>query len=165
MMQSNLQHLFTFLAILGLSTALSLPERAGVAGEGFGTIQRISILTADCTDCGMTLLGQVNLKICGGTPEPCCSIVNIGDFDSNMFTEGVLDNYVGDHQLEDCFNYSLDKVTSPADLGLTVYHEGSDGGQLDWIEVTTEHSTVRCVLGYWMDGFSSFDAYNCAVMP
>ena len=92
-------------------------------------------------------LGQVNLKICGGAPEACCSIVNIGDFDSNMFNEGQIDNYTGDHQLEDCFNYTLEKISSPAEFDLTVYHEGSDGGQLDWIEVATTNTTVRCPLG------------------
>ena len=87
------------------------------------------------------------MKICGGAPEACCSIVNIGDFDSNMFNEGQIDNYTGDHQLEDCFNYTLEKISSPAEFDLTVYHEGSDGGQLDWIEVATTNTTVRCPLG------------------
>ena len=87
------------------------------------------------------------MKICGGSPEPCCSIVNIADFDSEMFNQGQIDNYVGDHQLEDCFNYKLDKINSSAELDLTVYHEGSDGGQLDWIEVYTDISTTRCPLG------------------
>lgn len=151
-----MKHILSLLTIVGLSASLALPQT-----KGLGTIQRISILTSDCENCGMTILGQVNLKICGGSPEPCCSVVNIGDFDSNMFNEGVIDNYTGDHQLEDCFNYSLDKITNVADLGLTVYHEGSDGGQLDWIEVATDSNTVRCPLGYWMDSFSSVTAEGC----
>merc|ERR1711887_174232 len=142
-------------------TILAITVTTTQAMAGLGTIQRISILTSNCENCDMTLLGQINLKICGGSPEPCCSIVNIADFDSEMFNQGQIDNYVGDHQLEDCYNYKLDKISSADQLGLTVYHEGSDGGQLDWIEVTTDNITTRCPLGYWMDSFSSVTAEGC----
>eukprot|EP00092_Neocalanus_flemingeri_P013715 GFUD01014792.1.p1 GENE.GFUD01014792.1~~GFUD01014792.1.p1 ORF type:complete len:154 (+),score=28.67 GFUD01014792.1:39-500(+) len=145
-----MQNILIVFTVLGLSTAFALP-----AAAGFGTIQRISILTSDCTDCGMTLLGQVNLKICGGAPERCCSVVNIGNFDSGMFNEGAIDNYSGGHLLEGCFNYNLSNSTSASDLSLTVYHEGSDGGQLDWVEIHTESRSVRCPMGFWMDSFSS----------
>merc|ERR1719348_2775962 len=150
-----------FLSLLLLINVSSKPARDTISAVGLGTIQRISILTSNCENCDMTLLGQVNLKICGGSPEPCCSIVNIADFDSEMFNQGQIDNYVGDHQLEDCYNYNLDKISKSAQLGLTVYHEGSDGGQLDWIEVTTNSNTTRCPLGFWMDSFSSFTAEGC----
>ena len=91
------------------------------------------------------------MKICGGSPEPCCSVVNIADFDSEMFNQGQTDNYVGENQLEDCFNYNLDKISSEADLGLTIYHEGSDGGQLDWVEIHTDSRHVRCPMGrFWI---------------
>jgi hypothetical protein len=36
------------------------------------------------------------------------------------------------------FKYSID---------VTVYHEGSDGGQFDWIEIFTTTQKVRCYLG------------------
>jgi len=127
----------------------------GLAYGGLGKIQKISTLTSICEDCDMTLLGQVNVKVCGGVPgSSCCSVVNIGDFDNGRFNQGVIDDFAGKHQLEDCYNYDLAKVSSPADLNVTVYHEGSDGGQLDWIEVHTESKTVRCYLGVWMDSFS-----------
>merc|ERR1711915_585365 len=134
-----------FLSLLLLINVSSKPSREVISAVGLGTIQRISILTSDCENCGMTLLGQVNLKICGGAPEPCCSIVNIADFDSDMFNEGQIDNYTGEYQLEGCFNYNL----------------SSDGGQLDWVEVTTERTTIRCPLGFWMDLFSSVTAEGC----
>merc|ERR1712059_54409 len=124
------------------------------AKSGLGTIQKIVTQTSTCEDCDMTLLGQVNVKICTGSPELCCAIVNIADFDSGYFQLGHLDEFQGSRLLQDCDNYSLDKVTNPADLKLKVYHEGSDGGQLDWIEVHTNTKTVRCYLGVWMDEFS-----------
>merc|ERR1719468_1490502 len=139
-----------FFAFLRLSSAYSLPSTAG-----FGTIQRVSILTSDCENCGMTLLGQVNLKICGGVPEACCSVVNIGNFDSGMFNEGQIDNYSGGHMLEGCFNYNLSNASSASDMTLTVYHEGSDGGQLDWVEIHTDNRSARCPMGFWLDTFSS----------
>ena len=95
----------------------------------------------------LSTLGQINLKICGGAPEPCCSVVNIGNFDSGMFNEGQIDDYTGGHLLESCFNYNLTKINSASDLGLTVYHEGSDGGQLDWIELHTDQRSFRCPMG------------------
>jgi len=130
----------------------------GLSYAGLGTIQRISTLTSVCEDCDMTLLGQVNVKVCGGLPERCCSVVNIGDFDSNKFNQGKIDDFEGKYELEDCFNYNLADVPSPGDLKVVVYHEGSDGGQLDWIEVATESEVSRCYLGVWMDSFSSVTA-------
>jgi len=127
-----------------------------------GTIQRVSTLTSTCQDCGMTILGQVNVKICGGAPGwPCCSIVNMAGFKEGFFTEGQIDDFSGDDMLEDCYNYSLSQLSNPADLDITVYHEGSDGGALDWIEVSTNKATVRCTLGAFLDGFSNQKGY-CA---
>merc|ERR1719373_1111882 len=111
--------------------------------HGLGTITRVSLQPSDCENCGMTALGQVNLKICGGSSEPCCAIVNIADFHS--VDEGQIYDYTGDNGLEDCHRYSLNNVVTVDDLSLTVYHEGSDGGQFDWVEVaTSEGSIVRC---------------------
>ena len=92
------------------------------------------------------LPGRINLKICGGGPDPCCSVTNIGDFNGDGFNEGEIDNYSG-NELEGCFNYALSTSDGPSDLSLTVYHEGSDGGQLDWVEIHTDSHSVRCPLG------------------
>ena len=35
----------------------------------------------------------------------------------------------------------------PTNSDVTVYHEGSDGGQFDWIEIFTTTQKVRCYLG------------------
>ena len=86
------------------------------------------------------------MKICGGGPEPCCAVTNIGDFDGNGFNEGEIDNYSG-MELEGCYNYALSCAESPSDISLTVYHEGSDGGQLDWVEIHTNSHSVRCPIG------------------
>ena len=110
------------------------------------------------------------MKVCGGGPEPCCSVTNIGDFDGDNFHEGAIDEYSG-FQLEGCFNYALTNSEGASDLSLTIYHEGSDGGQLDWVEIHTDSHTVTCpsgyfiflilfiisnfILGFWTDGFTS----------
>merc|ERR1712226_1243814 len=92
---------------------------------------------------------------------PCCSIVNMAGFKEGFFTEGQIDDFSGDDMLEDCYNYSLSQLSNPADLDITVYHEGSDGGALDWIEVSTNKATIRCTLGAFLDGFSNQKGY-CA---
>jgi len=131
----------------------------GVAIADLGTIQRISTLTSICHDCDMTLFGTINVKVCGGGGgvggyEPCCSVVNIANFDSGLFQQGQLDEFTG-KALETCDNFSLSQLNNPSDLDVTVYHEGSDGAQLDWIEISTNAMTARCGLGMFMDGFSS----------
>merc|ERR1711910_13290 len=131
----------------------------GAASANLGTIQRISTLTSICEDCDMTLFGTINVKVCGGGGgvggyEPCCSVVNIANFDSGLFQQGQLDDFTG-QELEDCNNYSLSQLSNPSDLDVTVYHEGSDGAQLDWIEISTNTMTVQCTLGMFMDGFSN----------
>merc|ERR1739838_448852 len=140
---------------------------AVVAAPSAGTIQRITILTSDCENCGMTALGQVNLKICGGNSERCCSVVNIANFDSGLFVEGQVDNYSGERQLETCYNYRLDRLTVTdhfltEEFSLTLYHEGTDGGQLDWLDIITDIATIRCTLGQWMDEHTIVRADNCS---
>ena len=114
--------------------------------SGLGQINRISFRPSECNNCGMTALGQVNMKICGGSPDLCCGVVNIANFEN--VNEGGVYDYAGEHELEDCFQYSLQRVNTIDQFRLTVYHEGSDGGQLDWVEVgTTDGSVVKCNLG------------------
>ena len=85
-------------------------------------------------------------QICGSSDEACCGIVNIADFKS--LQEGQVYDYTGDEGLEDCYRFPLDQVTEADDFKMTVYHEGSDGGQFDWIEVgTSDGAIIRCYLG------------------
>merc|ERR1712113_288170 len=98
----------TMIAIALLSFAI------GIASADLGTIQRISTLTSICDDCDMTLFGTINVKVCGGGGgvggyEPCCSVVNIANFDSGLFQQGKIDDFTGS-ELEDCDNYSLSQV-------------------------------------------------------
>merc|ERR1712098_165061 len=124
----------------------------------YGTLQRVSIKTSMCQDCGMTGVGQANLKICGGSnPENCCAIVNIADFDNNMFNEGQTDDYTGSYMLEDCYNFRLSGANAPQDVTVTVYNEGSfDGVQLDYVDVSTELVTLRCPQGVFLSETSSY---------
>jgi len=144
------------LSLLSISCLLS-------SSLGLGTIQKVSLRPSECNNCGMTALGQLNLKICGGSlPERCCSIVNVANFDN--INEGIIYDYMGEHELEDCWNYGLQGVDSIQQFQLTVYHEGSDGGQLDYVRVYTSQQTVHCNLGYWLDGFDSVIASDCSFM-
>merc|ERR1719474_517220 len=77
--------------------------------QDFGILDRLVFKTSDCQDCGMTLFGQINVKMCGGTPEPCCAIVNVAAFDSTHFQEGHIDEFTG-AQLQDCEAYHLSRV-------------------------------------------------------
>merc|ERR1711990_1240789 len=91
-----------------------------VAIADLGTIQRISTLTSICNDCDMTLFGTINVKVCGGGGgvggyEPCCSVVNIANFDSGLFQQGQLDEFTG-KALETCDNFSLSQLNNPSDL-------------------------------------------------
>ena len=118
--------------------------------SGLGQINRISFRPSECANCGMTALGQVNMKICGGTPDLCCAVVNVANFE--IVDEGGVYDYAGEHELEDCFQYSLQRVNTIDQFSLTIYHEGSDGGQLDWVEIgTTDGSVVKCNLGWKSD--------------
>ena len=87
-----------------------------------------------------------HVKICGSSGEPCCGIVNIADF--NSLVEGQLYNYMGEQELQDCYNFPLDLVNGIFDVRMTVYHEGSDGVQFDWVEYATDDGgVVHCFLG------------------
>lgn len=98
--------------------------------------------------------GKLAVKICGGVPEACCGIVNINN--SGSLNEGAIYDFMGEHELMDCFNFSMQRVNTLDQLGLVVYHEGSDGGQLDWVEMqTSDGALVRCNLGQWMDDYST----------
>ena len=46
-----------------------------------GFITRISTRPSECNNCGMTSLGQLSFKICGGVPEACCAVVDIANGD------------------------------------------------------------------------------------
>lgn len=135
---------------LGVSLVLHL------AVADYGTLQRVNIKTDVCEDCGMSGAGQVQLKICGGSPEHCCGIVNIANFDSGLFEEGQTDSYAST-QLEDCQNYRLDRANSPQDVQLTVYHEGAfDGVQLEHVELVTDFVTLRCPQGVFMSDYAAY---------
>jgi len=144
-----------FFVEIKMQISVCLLALSAVSVSSFGMINRISLRPSECNNCGMTALGQLNVKVCGGAPgNNCCAAVNIANFE-NLY-EGSVYDFTGQHELEDCFDFSLQKVSTLTDLGLVVYHEGSDGGQLDWIEVaTSDGSVVRCTLGQWMDEFSS----------
>jgi len=140
-------------------TVFALTFVASTVNCDYGTLQRVSIETSLCENCGMSGFGQVNLKICGGSPELCCSVVNIGDFDSDRFQPGQTDDYTGDYLLQDCYNYKLDKSNAPQDVKVTVYHEGSlDGVMLQNVDLATNLVTLRCPVGEWLADVSSFYA-------
>jgi len=119
-----------------------------------GFITRISTRPSECNNCGMTPLGQLSFKICGGVPEACCAVVDIANGDG--MNEGTTYSFTGEHELLDCFNYSLTRVNTVDQLGLTVYHEGSDGAQMEWVEIeTSDKRVIKCNLGQWLDGVDS----------
>merc|ERR1712227_1037047 len=94
-----------------------------------GFITRISTRPSECNNCGMTSLGQLSFKICGGVPEACCAVVDIANGDG--MNEGTTYSFTGDH-------------------------EGSDGAQMEWVEIeTSDKRVIKCNLGQWLDGVDS----------
>merc|ERR1712038_833056 len=106
---------------------------------GLGVITRVSMRPSDCDNCGIVGgFGKLAVKICGSLPE------------------GAIYDFMGKHELMDCFNFSMQRVNTLDQLGLVVFHEGSDGGQLNWVEMqTSDGALVRCNLGQWMDDYST----------
>jgi len=132
---------FALLTLVGFNGILSQEETSGDLGSLVMFVFRVS----DCDGCGAKPgRGHLNIKLCGGSPDPCCGVVNIGAA-SNGFDEGRIVEYTGS-DLADCENYSLDRA-SLENFDMTLYHEGSDDLQLDWVDIETTFTNIRCNIG------------------
>ena len=83
---------------------------------------------SDCDNCGIVGgFGKLAVKICGGVPEACCGIVNINNsgrwqLDKQQqqqqqqhncsLNEGAIYDFMGEHELMDCFNFSMQRVSN-----------------------------------------------------
>merc|ERR1712024_251025 len=80
-----------FFVEIKMQISLCLLALSAVSVSSFGMINRISLRPSECNNCGMTALGQPNVKVCGGAPgNTCCAAVNIANFE-NLYEGSVYD--------------------------------------------------------------------------
>ncbi|TRY80278.1 hypothetical protein TCAL_12947 [Tigriopus californicus] len=131
-------------------------------------LREIHVQTSDCSDCGMTALGQLSAKVCGkgqatSASGICCVAFHMKT-GQNDYEEGSIDIFAGPSALGECYNFDLGTLGSASDISMTVYHSGSDGGKFDWIQVLTSSNQIyRCQLGTFLDGTSLMEATGCTL--
>merc|ERR1711892_189405 len=136
-----------------LSTFLILCALQGMARSE--QIQTISTHTHSCFTCGMIEEASfLTLKVCGSTD--CCLSRSL-DNDNINWIPGQTDSYSGRGSLEECAFYEIGN----APYTVTAFHDGSDGLELDWIEVTTNLRSVRCPVDQKFDDHQ-FLKFTCS---
>eukprot|EP00090_Calanus_glacialis_P006408 TRINITY_DN1499_c0_g1_i1.p1 TRINITY_DN1499_c0_g1~~TRINITY_DN1499_c0_g1_i1.p1 ORF type:complete len:142 (+),score=44.53 TRINITY_DN1499_c0_g1_i1:60-485(+) len=119
--------MFSMLSLLLLPLLLVSGER----------VQQIKTHTGSCFTCGMVEgVGYVTVQVCGSTD--CCLSRSL-DSDGINWLPGQTDTFQGDGILE-CANYEI----GSAPYSISVFHDGTDGLTLSWIEVKTDMRTARC---------------------
>ena len=88
--------------------------------------------------------GQLDVKICGD--KSCCFTQHLNNPDTN-FRPGKLDIFSGSGSIFECNNYEIsDTPVERLGLGpveMTVFHEGTDGIQLDYIGIQTDERQIK----------------------
>merc|ERR1712004_247412 len=92
-------------------------------------VEILSLQTAYCDYCDMVFTGTYSVKVCGN--KDCCYTPWL----TGNFNIGEIDSYTGPSQLGECSEFELMDDTMPLSMSMTVFHQGTDGGQLDNINV------------------------------
>ena len=100
----------------------------------FQKIEEIQYLTADCEDCGMTMFGSIMTKVCGNVD--CC----VTPWEQGSFHEGGTDVMSGE-RIGECNEFGFKSDDLDQDIGVTVFHQGSDALMLDSVTITTDQGT------------------------
>ena len=123
-------------------------------------IHKIDVRTADCDDCGMSnTFGALRMQICNAFKD-CCSTSKLDVPFHNDFDEGAIDSFEGSNILNECNIFDM-KNSSPKLIQMSLYHEGTDGYQADWIQVGTEVGFYKCYFSKFLDGEAFEDGMNC----
>ena len=107
-------------------------------------VRRIEVMTSDCEDCGMSILGQLSVKVwlfslqlifcifyyfslkylqlCGNGPGQCCVAENLDNFFSDDFNRGELSSFEGS-TLGECNGFDLGQKEDWTSC-MTLYHSG-----------------------------------------
>ena len=111
-------------------------------------VRRIEVLTSDCEDCGMSILGQLSVKVlkpfsqssflfflyfflrlslkylqlCGNGPGQCCVAENLDNIFSDDFNRGELSSFDGS-TLGECNGFDLGQKEDWTSC-MTLYHSG-----------------------------------------
>merc|ERR1712126_305523 len=102
------------------------------------TIDSLEFRTAQCSQCGMTIFGSIMTKVCGSAG--CC----VTPWDQGSFQEGGTDIFNGP-KLGECENFPFNNDNSPDSIGITLFHQGSDALELDFIAIkSTSGKVYQC---------------------
>merc|ERR1711874_115870 len=133
----HLLHLFKMFVLL----SFFLSSFFLVSGE---RVQSIATHTGSCFTCGMVEgAGYVTVQVWGSTD--CCLSRSL-DSDGINWIFGQTDTFSGEDILE-CDGY---EIGAPP-ISISVFHDGTDGISLDWVEVRTDMRSVRCDLDSKLD--------------
>jgi len=125
--------LLTFVALIGLSACWANAKPTFLEGE---TVDSLQFYTSDCSQCGMTLFGSIMTKVCGDIS--CC----LTPWDQGSFNEGGIDIFSG-VDIGECDKFTFKSGPTGADqIGVTVFHQGSDALKLDTVRIVTTNSTT-----------------------
>ncbi|TRY69945.1 hypothetical protein TCAL_05210 [Tigriopus californicus] len=111
-------------------------------------VQAIVTRTNSCINCGMTA-GELSVKVCGNLG--CCFSPEL-DNDNINFLPGSTDSFRGPTILGECDEYQIgDRNGGP--IRVTLIHSGTDGLQLDSVDIETDERVVTCLVnGQELDG-------------
>merc|ERR1719471_399255 len=99
------------------------------------TIDSLTFRTAQCSQCGMTVFGSVMTKVCGNVG--CC----LTPWDQGSFKEGGTDVMSGP-KIGECDGFAFNQGNSPDGVGITLFHQGSDALELEFISISTNNGTM-----------------------
>merc|ERR1719341_1122561 len=88
------------------------------------------------------------------THTNCCLSRSLDDDGHVDWLPGQTDTFAGEGGLLECSGY---EIGAPP-FTVTLFHDGSDGLTLDWIEVSTLQRVQRCNVGTDLDGHAFFKA-------
>jgi len=119
--------------------------------HGLNNIQSVEVYTDDCSDCGMTFLGRIELEVCGhnATDPFCCDTGILDDPTQDDFNRGTISKFSGD-LLFGCNHFDL-KTTTPATLRMRITHHGTDAGKFTVVKVITESHAYQCNFKRFLD--------------
>eukprot|EP00093_Oithona_nana_P001323 01323.XXX_2706_2142_1 [CDS] Oithona nana genome sequencing. len=103
-------------------------------------------------------VGQLDIKICGDVS--CCFIQHMDNSGIN-FLAGQEDLFEGPASLLECYEYLISESNGEGPMAISVFHEGSDGLKLEYVEVGTDSRIVHCPIGVKLDN-GEFYSTKCS---
>jgi len=138
-----------FAVLLVLLPALALADNS---------IQHVEVYTADCSDCGMTFLGRIELQVCAAG-NVCCGTGILDDPTQDDFNRGTISTFAGD-LLGSCDNFDMGN-SLPSQISMKLSHHGTDAGKFDNVKVITSSNKVYvCDFHRFLDNEDTETSYG-----